>query len=373
LQEQYDAAFTGYDMARAELDAYEHQLAAARTAKENAEWEVTKAQRAIDAHSDTVARLNGQIAGLRGAKTCPTCGQAVGKGNLDAHRAELVAQRDAAMAEMAKPISNKLKLSAAAAGKTFAALTTSGTALRDKATKASSAANLILPRLSEAEAKVAAMQRQIDLWTKEGNPYTQQWQSARASVSRCAADIEAAEKAIRVADARERRAQFWIKGFKDVRLYEIEELLQAVQLTANAMLADAGLVDWSILLDVERETAKGATKRGMQVRIASPHHSEPVNWKSWSGGERQRLRAMGALALSRSLQEHAGVDIPWLGLDEPTAHLSVEGVRDMVDTLASYAKQAGRCVWYVDHTAIKSNRFNRSVLVVNTDAGARVE
>src|SRR4029077_19584673 len=122
------------------------------------------------------------------------------------------------------------------------------------------------------------------------------------------------------------------------QLYVITEVLQELEFVSNAMLADVGLEDWQIKFSIEKETQAGTLQSGLHVTILSPSNDKPVRWKCWSGGEGQRLRLVGALALSDVLLNHAGITTNLEVLDEPTSHLSQEGVRDLLPFLAERAR-----------------------------------
>jgi DNA repair exonuclease SbcCD ATPase subunit len=168
------------------------------------------------------------------------------------------------------------------------------------------------------------------------------------------------------------RAQFWVKGFKDVRLYIIEEVLQELELATNAALEDVGLLGWEVKYDIEKETKSGTIQRGLNVTILRPGLKERVRWESWSGGEGQRLRVVGALSLSEVLLDHAGVRTSLEVLDEPAHFMAPDGVRDLTDYLAWRAQGLERSTFYIDHMSIDSARFTSVMTVTKTKDGAHV-
>ena len=114
--------------------------------------------------------------------------------------------------------------------------------------------------------------------------------------------------------------------------------------------------------------------RGLDVRIVSPQTPDrAVPFAAFSGGEAQRLRIVGALALGEVLLNRAGVEPTLEVLDEPSEHLSPQGVQDMVHYLADRAHQLGRVVVLVDQTIIESAKFAATLTVVRDYAGTRVE
>jgi energy-coupling factor transporter ATP-binding protein EcfA2 len=121
---------------------------------------------------------------------------------------------------------------------------------------------------------------------------------------------------------------------------------------------------------MERETQSGKIKPGLSVSIFKPKHDEPVKWESWSGGESQRLRVIGAVALSEVLLRRAGVTCDLIVLDEPTRHLSPEGVGDLVEFLVELGRD--HQVFYIDHQVVQSNQFASLITVTRSTSGAKI-
>jgi DNA repair exonuclease SbcCD ATPase subunit len=168
------------------------------------------------------------------------------------------------------------------------------------------------------------------------------------------------------------RARYWIKGFKDVRLFVIEEVLEELELVTNAILEDMGMMGWQVKYDVERETKKGTVQTGLIVAIMSPRNKKPVKWAVWGGGARQRLRLAGALALSEVLLNRAGVEVDLEILDEPTKHMTEGGVEAVCTMLAERAKALGRRILYVDHMAREGAVFESTITIRKTSAGSAI-
>jgi DNA repair exonuclease SbcCD ATPase subunit len=168
------------------------------------------------------------------------------------------------------------------------------------------------------------------------------------------------------------RTRYWIKGFKDVRLHVLEEALSELEFATNSMLDAIGLVGWEVRYAVERETKSGTIARGLMTTVLSPQQSGDVKWKSYSGGEGQRLRIAGALALSEVLLARAGVSCNLEVLDEPSQHLSSEGVSDLCEFLASRARMLKKSIYLVDHMAIESTYFDNTVVVEKTAQGSQI-
>jgi DNA repair exonuclease SbcCD ATPase subunit len=161
-----------------------------------------------------------------------------------------------------------------------------------------------------------------------------------------------------------------VKGFKQVRLYLLQEVLEELQGVTQTLLPQIGLDDWLCEFAMERETQAGKVSPGLNVNIFKPGSDVQVKWESWSGGEGQRLRLIGAIALSQVLLRRAGVECDMLILDEPTRHLSPEGVAETIDFLIDLG--VDHQVLYVDHQAIESRRFASTLIVRRDENGAKI-
>lgn len=166
---------------------------------------------------------------------------------------------------------------------------------------------------------------------------------------------------------------FWSKRFRDIRLWVVERAIVELEVSVNNALTDLGLVGWSVRFDVERENASGGVTKGFTTMITSPHSPEEVPWEGWSGGETQRLRLAGAAGLSSLIADRQGASIGVEAWDEPTAHLSGEGIEDLLGYFQRRAQATGKQVWLVDHRSLNSGHFNAEWLVTKTtDHGSRI-
>lgn len=315
----------------------------------------------------------GSLRDLKTAKTCPTCGAPIKKGNIAEHSAELQDKIDDLKAKLKKWPSEKPLVDSITEGK--ASLTKAIKCKREFEAKEDEARDVIdrlRKRAIEARGDYDYAVDQRKACEEESNPHREQ-------IGKLRPRVEAAEKeGIKLTDEQKAIAReieltkFWVKGFKDVGLYIIDEVLGELESATNELLAELGMGEWIVQYDTEKQTQSGTTQRGLDVSVVGPGNKKPVKWENWSGGEGQRLRVVGALALGDVLLNHAGV-VPSLELlDEPTQHLSVEGVRDLCEMLSDRAKRLGRDIWYVDHQSVESTNFATVTTVVKTDKGSEI-
>ena len=97
-----------------------------------------------------------------------------------------------------------------------------------------------------------------------------------------------------------------------------------------------------------------------------------MKWESWSGGERQRLKLVGTLALSDVLLSKAGVAANLEILDEPALYWSAAGVHDLCAFLSDRARETKRSIFFVEHSASESAHFSKVVTVVKDRKGAYI-
>lgn len=377
------------------LETLQHDLAGYDLKYDGAMTEVKAIQRDISKLQETLRRdgaqlarlraqraslefqcveIDGQLKGLVGAKRCPTCGQMVSPYNLEKHSDELKRkakrlikehdEKDEALVPIEAAIKKGEKVQARLEADLKVFHAKADDAIRERDTK--------LPELEKLKKQFDVYQAFKKQSDSEVNPYGKLLRETKRRLSRMGDDRKGARDD-RDSCAKELiETKFWPRGFKDIKLHVIEELLQELELTTAGMLEEVGLVGWKVQYAIENETKKGTTANGIVVFIGSPRSKGLVRWEAWSGGEGQRLRLVGALSLASVLLNHAGVDPSMEVLDEPTTSLSDEGVHDLVAYLSDRARRMRRTIFYADHQSIESARFASSVLIRKDRDGSRI-
>jgi DNA repair exonuclease SbcCD ATPase subunit len=163
----------------------------------------------------------------------------------------------------------------------------------------------------------------------------------------------------------------WVKWFKEIRLSRISTALTQLEIEVNSCLSSLGLPDWELRFDVDRETKSGTVQRGFTVTVLSPHNEAPVPWEAWSGGESQRLRCAASMGLANLIRAQTGATLNLEVWDEPTQWMSGQGVADLLDALATRAKEEKRQIWVVDHRTLGYAGFDGKAGVVKGTRGSR--
>lgn len=221
-------------------------------------------------------------------------------------------------------------------------------------------------RLSDTEAALKKIEEEENVAEKRVRSAEEEYEKAKEALVEAAVEEKRARK--------EREAyEFWQRGFRELRLWLIEQALTELQVEVRKNLQELGLEGWKVRFEVERTTSENKTATGFYVFISSPKSEGEVAYEQWSGGETQRLRIAGAAALAALVQRRSGTSTNIEAWDEPTAHMSQEGLDDLCEFFRRRADVQGRQVWLVDHRVLNSGVFNSRIIVRKTREGSRIE
>ena len=204
-------------------------------------------------------------------------------------------------------------------------------------------------KIARAEEAVAQLQAAFDTEQRRVNPYNEMLAAKEAQRVKVKAALAKTHDAIKQIEQDYTAVSYWVPGFKRVRLFIVEQALQQLELEVNNSLGSLGLMDWHVELDVERENKSGGVTKGFTVLVWPPDAELPVNFATYSGGETQRLRLAGNLGLANLIMERAGLRGTIEFLDEPSAHLSEEGLLDLAETLAQRAGDTQKRIFVIEH------------------------
>jgi DNA repair exonuclease SbcCD ATPase subunit len=229
-------------------------------------------------------------------------------------------------------------------------------------------------QISRKTAELCDCEQALARVDEAGTVYREALRTALSGLNKCKAQLALSRNKSGVLEKTKKRLQFWVDGFKDVRLWIVRRALDELEATTNNALPMLGLDGWRVTFDVERETASGSVSKGFSVFIQGPDAAEPVPWEAWSGGETQRLRIAGAIGLADFIYARTDFKPSIEVWDEPTNYLSPEGIDDLLDFFSTRARKQRRQVWVVDHRALNAGQFDRVYTVVKDEAfGSYIE
>jgi DNA repair exonuclease SbcCD ATPase subunit len=224
---------------------------------------------------------------------------------------------------------------------------------------------LLQKRLDELEEQFASVE-------KEENPYAVLKAKAKQDRKGVQELIKQTVDELDDAKAQWARLTTWVKAFKEIRLQQISEALQQLEIEVNSCVMALGLVDWELKFAVDREAKNGNIQRGFTVHVLSPHNPNPVPWEAWSGGEAQRLKLATQMGLANLIRERTGTQLNIEAWDESTSGLSPQGITDLLHCLKQRATDEQRVIFIVDHNMFDFGGFDGTVTVTKSGHGSRV-
>jgi DNA repair exonuclease SbcCD ATPase subunit len=360
-----------YDSAETELRHSQKQLDAANNKHATALNKYSSATLALNAADDALNALKDELRNT--TDECPTCGASLRGKKLDDHKRAVRAK-----IKEAESVADAAYRTATATGQAKNAEAEQVKRHQDDVRRFREASDVSIDKRTQMQTRVSELKARVDLAksvrdrTKtERNPWDEVLQQHRERKDKLSDELDNADALLRIVSERHQRAKFWVSGFKTVRLYLLEEFLNELEVITQDMLPRLGLIGWEVMIGMEKEKADGEFSTGLTVSIRKPGGTKAVKWESFSGGEAQRLRIAGALALSETLLRRAGVRCDLVILDEPTQHMAPEGVDDLVECLLEYGRDYQ--VFLVDHVARETKRMAAVVTVVRTRAGSQIE
>ncbi|KKL82691.1 hypothetical protein LCGC14_1982210, partial [marine sediment metagenome] len=234
--------------------------------------------------------------------------------------------------------------------------------------------NSINSDIKELDNEISSINNQIVQLDQLSNSYAKKIRKCKKRLKRNKQKMKEIKKSLVELDNDIHQTRYWVQGFKDIRLFEVDEALISFQVEVNSYLADLGMADWSVNMEVERETKAGKLSRGFRIMVdpGIGSNSSPKPWEAWSGGEGQRLRLAGTLALSNLILHQFNRDCNIQIFDEKLYWLSGTGEEDMLNLLRTIAIQEEKQIWVVDQHAL-NYPFDGFLTVVKDENGSHLE
>lgn len=322
---------------------------------------ITESAREHAGNTGALKLIRAEISKYKALKgKCPVCKQEINNSNIQAHQNELLKVEIALELEI-DINKNNIEIFKKALVRRNNELTTATDQIAGLKEKKLEAAALAakLKNLSFTLGEIKA----------EANPYAAMLLAKTAKLKELKLLIGVSEENKGLLEAEFEATSFWVKGFKRVRLFIIEQAFRTLEIEVNNSLAQLGMPNWTITFDVERENKSGGITKGFVVFVKSPVNAEPVRWENWSGGETQRLQLAGDLGLSNLIMQQVGLTNTVEFYDEPSTHLSPEGMLDLAHMLHERAMSEGKRIWIVDHASITDFGEFEAIIIARKDTG----
>jgi len=239
------------------------------------------------------------------------------------------------------------------------------------------AAGLVKSRLNQELVylgkDIKRLSSEIEDLEKSEDPFLKEEEERNLRVAQLKKGVKEFEKELEALRRTKTSVEFWIKGFKEVRMMLVEEALSQLEIEVNTSLHSLGLLGWRIFFAMDEETKSGGIHKGFSVFVQSPYNDKKVRWESWSGGESQRLRVAGTMGLINLILNRRGIPTNLEIWDEPSNFLSEQGIADLLDTLSARSLELGKQIWVVDHRALAYPNFESTYTVVKEESGSSLK
>jgi len=311
---------------------------------------------------------------LDGKEPCPTCGERLSDASLKASYRKASGKLNAAKAQATqllktlKAREDQVKADQAKVDEQVERLNEARKAQRKAEDTTADARRA---RLQE-EKRFKALDEEYEELRAQVNPFDAMAQKAEHEMARLREERRDVQRELDAAREKHSIYSFWVRGFKEIRLHQIAEALTEFEIEVNSAVASLGLLEWELLFQVDRETAKGTLQRGFNTTVLSPHNERAVPWEAWSGGEGQRLRLAANMGLADLIRTRTGAALNLEVWDEPTQGLSPGGTTDLLESLAHRAQQEQRIIFVVDHRSYDFGGFTGNATIIKAPSGSRV-
>lgn len=321
--------------------------------------------RELDEISDRLAAYKGTV--------CPECGQSVTDEHLKERRAELRGRitilEDGQKTNTTDILKAGLELEKTekSIAKLEAQLVEFSKRMADTAVAAERSQNA-LREMHRANNSLKALQDQSNPFTKQVDDLEVKLKELKAQAKRLIAEEQVVSTSLAI-------YEFWVKGFREIRLQQIDAALTELELATNRHAEALGLEGWRIAFATDRETKRGTVSYGFNVLLyPSDSDEDPVSWDTYCGGEVQRWQLATTFGLSEVLLARAGITTDFEVLDEPSQHLSPEGIDDLLVCLSDRARDLNRRIFLIDHGSLSAGSFDGVVTICKTsERGTYIE
>lgn len=358
-----------------DLNAVEEAITALESSKTGLEEIVSGHNRAIAVWETKVTGWRLEIMGYRREpEVCPSCGQTVAKGHFkkkvkaveslieDAERSISVLGGLIRTARTKQDdLTERIKLRRDAVQTE-----------RERKAREDEEYRAHQDEVEELRTESATVQALIQTLTSDRNPYRKQVKDLSTLLDELEEEIKEAKQAVGDYEWEVSSCNFWSDAFKEIRLNQIDEALAELEVAVNQEAEELGLHGWYLKFQTERTTASGKVSHGFTTFIYPPGEETPVTWESYSGGESQRWHLAATFGLSGVLLSRAGIECNVEVLDEPSQHLSDEGIDDLLHCLQKRAMSLKRAIYFIDHRVLDRGNFDGIITVVKDENGSHI-
>jgi len=340
---------------------------AARTAVTKLTAQVASFETIIKADNANLTRLQKQIELYSNTTTCPECNQTVTPEHIKQKRAELTASKNALVESVANS-----EASWSSSQRTLQIKTEELKKLEEAQTRYNNLKTqlAVLQQKSRTDSleEVRLDQEYVKI-QGEKNPYIDQCTRLENRLDDLVEQEKKFEKELKELNTELEVYKFWQRGFREIRLEQIDSTLIELEMATNRHAEELGLTGWEIGFATDRELKSGKISHSFTVNLYPPGQQDPIAWESYSGGESQRWQLATTFGLAEILLARSGIGTDFEILDEPTTSLSAEGIDDLLECLSNRARELNRRIFLIDHHSLDRAAFDGIITIKKSVKG----
>jgi DNA repair exonuclease SbcCD ATPase subunit len=241
---------------------------------------------------------------------------------------------------------------------------------------------LIQTRLTSELSRVSALQAETASRAAavagEVNPWVVRVSDHAGHLVRQRDEVQSLESVQASRDESLRYLDFWVEalGRRGLRSYVLDRHLQELTDAANqwVQLLTGGVVWVKFESQKELRSKKGELVNAPDLLISRWNPDGTIttrNYKSWSGGEKQRISFAVDFGLSRLIARRARQTYDLLILDEAFKHLDRSGKEATVEMLQQLAQEKSAVI-VVEHDSDFQDAFDQRILIEKKGRRSRI-
>lgn len=214
--------------------------------------------------------------------------------------------------------------------------------------------------------EITAYQRDLEREKTSVNPFMTEREKTQAQILSLDGDRVLLEGQLATLDQRLEYLSFWVLafGFKGLKSYILDTRLNELTDAANYWVRKlTGGTIW-VRFEAQKKKGKGL-KNSPDIRVFRWNPSGTIterSYRSWSGGEKQRISLAVDFGLSRLIANRAKQSYDIFITDETFKHLDGAGKDSVVDLLQELSLEKST-VLVVDHSRDIQNQFENTLWV----------
>lgn len=231
--------------------------------------------------------------------------------------------------------------------------------------------------LAKAKDHTEHLQKTMVDLQKKPNPWRERERVNLERIANYKAELSKIEEATTQADERIKYLDFWIQAFgpKGLKSYILDNKLQEMTDAANqwVKLITGGTI-WIRFETQKKGRTTKALRNNFTTRVFRWNSNGSIserNYKSWSGGEKERVSLAIDFGLSRLIAKRAKKQYDILILDELFKHLDQLGREAVVEMLHELRKEKSS-VFVIDHDSEFQGAFENVITIEKRNGQSKI-